>query len=72
MQKLYTYDNGITASVIDYGYGSDHGLYEIGLLDDRGAFITDTDLIPDGVIGWLTWGQVCALLRKIKALGGTQ
>ena len=67
----YVFPNGYGASVIDSGYGSDQGLFEVAVLKK----VTDNDYklcydtpITDDVIGWLTNEQVIELLEQIKEL----
>ena len=60
------FDNGYGASIINNGYGSDKGLYEVAVL--CGDEICYDTPITDDVLGWLTWCEVEETLDKIKKL----
>ena len=75
VQYEYTFPNGYGASVIkhSYSYGGKQGLWEIAPLDQDG------DFIGRGVFGWdddvqgyLTNGEVNAILEKLQDLEITQ
>jgi hypothetical protein len=66
-QTLYQFDNGYGASVVDHGYGSENGLYEIAVLGIDGN-IDYTTPITDDVLGWLTEDDVEKVLGDIAAL----
>lgn len=73
MQKLYSYRNGYGASVVQNGmsYGGREGKFELAVIkfDSTGQWdLCYTTPITSDVIGWLTWEEVEALLRKIEAL----
>lgn len=62
------FHNGYGVSIIDDGYGSGRGLYEIAILDaETGRLVYDTP-IADDVIGWLTERQVKEIIELIKNL----
>ena len=68
-QKIYRFKNGYGASVINYGYGAQAGLYELAVLDENDELVYDTPVTPDGdVLGWLTKAEVQATLSKISRL----
>lgn len=74
-QRLYRFENGYGASVIqaEYSYGGNDGLWELAVLKFEGVSNYDFKLcydtpITDDVIGYLTEEQVQALLIAIKAL----
>jgi hypothetical protein len=54
-------------SVIDDGYGSSKGLFEIAVFKDN-AFVTEQFIDCDGdqVKGWLTWEQVNDIIELVK------
>ena len=64
---IVKFKNGYSASIIDDGYGSHDGLYEVGVLDGDG-YLTYTTPITDDVIGWLTPVGVMEVLAQIEAL----
>lgn len=57
------FENGWTASVIDNGYGSQQGLFEVWAWND-GTGERDED-----VQGWLTQEQVDRFLAEVAARG---
>ena len=63
----HKFDNGYGASVITNGYGGEHGLFEVAVLDRRGRLTYDTP-ITDDVIGWLDPQGVVDVLAAIAAL----
>lgn len=70
----YKFDNGLTFSVIDDGYGRDVGLYEIAVWDTQSGDWMTRDIFPecgvgDGVIGWLTTEDVAEMMRIVKNYG---
>lgn len=73
VQARTEYPNGYGASVVrfDGSYGSESGLYELGVLKketDGKLHLTYETPITDDVIGWLAPERVTALLRAIAAL----
>lgn len=60
------FPNGYGASVIDTGYGSRDGLFELAVLAD-GKLCYTTPITSD-VLGWLTADDVDATLAAIEAL----
>lgn len=70
IQAYMEFPNGYAASVIQsmYSYGGYQGLYEIGLLDGSYSVDYTTDVLPDGVKGYLTQDAVTDYLVKIQAL----
>ncbi len=60
------FKNGYAASLIDTGYGSNSGLYEIAVIFDD-AVVYDTS-ITDDVLGFLTGEEVVLWLRRISEL----
>lgn len=64
-----SFDNGYQASIVigPYSYGGSEGLYEIGILDDKGELTYSTP-ITDDVIGHLTKEGVEEVLQKISEL----
>jgi len=74
-QRLYRFDNGFGASVVQgpYTYGGDAGLSELAVLRITGDDLDDWEitydtLITDDVIGWLDEEAVQATLGQIAAL----
>ena len=61
------FPNGYGASVIDDGYGSEDGLYELAVLDTEGHVTSETPVASD-VVGWLTQEDLLALLKQIADL----
>jgi hypothetical protein len=63
------FDNGYGASVVigPYTYGSEDGLYELGVLDKDGKLCYDTP-VTDDVVGYLTPDSVTQLLEQIQKL----
>lgn len=60
-RKVYDLGKGYSVSVIDYGYGSDEGLYEVAVLYK--GVVTSTPLIEcDDVRGWMSMEDVFAFL----------
>ena len=66
-QATVRFDNGYGASIIDDGYGSERGLYELAVLDEAGHICYDTE-ITDDVEGYLNAQDVTNLLERIEAL----
>jgi hypothetical protein len=69
-QVVVAFPNGYGASIVNYGYGSHHGLYEVAVV--RGT-LSGYDLcydtpITDDVLGTLTPEQVMETLHQIAAL----
>lgn len=62
-----TFANGFGASVIDDGYGSVEGLYELAVLGQDERITYDTP-ITDDVVGYLSPEGVYEVLRQISAL----
>ncbi|HEJ2443633.1 hypothetical protein [Burkholderia multivorans] len=74
-QKLYRFENGFGASVVQhaYSYGRDAGQWELAVIRFDGD---EWDLeygteITDDVIGRLDWDEVEDLLSRISALQTT-
>lgn len=73
IQRLYQFDNGYGASVIQHSgsYGYDQGLWELAVIKWTGegefVLVYDTGLAED-VIGHLTEEEVEDWLTKINAL----
>ncbi|MFG2676949.1 hypothetical protein [Streptomyces sp. NPDC048445] len=61
------FPNGYGASVIDDGYGSEEGLYELAVLDTAGHVTSETSIAND-VVGWLTRDDLLAMLQQIADL----
>ena len=62
-------------SIIDDGYGSDKGLYEIGVFKAHDGVATDMTELPgvtdgDSVKGWLTESDVDAIIKKMYSITG--
>ena len=64
-----SFENGYGASIVQgpWSYGGTDGLYEIGILDDKGELTYSTP-IADDVIGYLTKEGVEKLLQQISEL----
>lgn len=78
-QKLYRFDNGYGASVVQYShlgahsYGGDEGLWELAVAKFHGPCDNDWEItydtaITDDVLGWLTDADVEAKLAEIRGL----
>lgn len=75
VQKIYRFENNYGASVVrhDMSYGSEDGLWEIGVIkfdskeNDIWQLCYDTSVTND-VLGWLSDVQVEETLKKIKEL----
>ena len=68
-QRIYKFKNGYGASVINYGYGAQAGLYELAVFDENQNLIYDTPITPDrDVLGWLTKAEVETTLSRISKL----
>jgi hypothetical protein len=63
---LVSFPNGFAGSVIDYGYGSDQGLFEVAVMY-RGHLCYSTPITSD-VLGHLSPSSVTAVLEQIAAL----
>ncbi|MDP9651918.1 hypothetical protein [Paraburkholderia caledonica] len=71
-QKLYRFDNGFGASVVQhsFSYGSEYGQWELAVIkfeDDDWHLTYDTE-VTDDVIGRLDWPEVESYLDQIEAL----
>ena len=66
-QILHKFDNGYGASVIDHGYGSEDGLFEIAVIGPDGRIDCTTPITND-VLGYLTADDVLEVLADIEAL----
>lgn len=74
VQKVYKFENGFGASVVQhqYSYGSDRGQWELGVIKFTGSadewhLNYDTDITSD-VLGYLEWSEVESYLEQIQAL----
>ncbi|PRG67848.1 hypothetical protein C6T69_04615, partial [Burkholderia multivorans] len=72
VQKLYRFENGFGASVVqhEFSYGGDTGQWELAVIrfdGDEWYLEYGTD-ITDDVIGRLDWDEVESLLSQISAL----
>ena len=73
-QIIFKFDNGLGASVVrhDFSYGSDSGLFEVGVINFSSANRSETKhlfALADGdVVGNLTPAEVQDLLIRIKGL----
>lgn len=63
------FENGYGASIVQgrWSYGGPEGLFEIGVLDDKGQ-LTYATPITDDVIGYLTTEGVEEVLQQISEL----
>lgn len=68
IQQLWLFPNGWGASVITNGYGKHQGLLELAVTDSESAIDYTTELLPNGIQGWLTEEQVQELLQQIYDL----
>ena len=68
-RKVYTFANGYGASVVSnsYSYGGKDGLFEVAVLDSDGEICYGTSVTSD-VIGFLDFGSVADILKKIENL----
>ena len=60
------FTNGYGVSVVDHGYGSESGLFELAVTYD-GKLCYDTPITND-VLGWLTLTKVDKLMVRVAAL----
>jgi len=74
-QKIYKFDNGYGASVVQhsFSYGHEQGLWELAVIKFEGDGMDDWSLcystpITSDVIGHLTLEEVEEILKKIKKL----
>lgn len=69
-RRVFKAKNGFGASVIDYGYGAEEGLYEVAVLRFNGDdyAITYNTVITGDVVGYLTEEEVAELLKRISRL----
>ncbi|WP_422049751.1 hypothetical protein [Shimia sp.] len=65
-QARHDYTNGYGVSVIDDGYGSDAGLYEVAVMF-QGDLCYDTP-ITDDVLGHLTSDDVTDIMERVSKL----
>lgn len=71
MRYLEIFDNGYGVSIIDDGYGSSDGLYEVAVTDSGGSIVKDTPItadVCDDVIGGLDDIDIRIIAEQIKAL----
>ena len=68
-KKVFQFTNGFGASVIcnKHSYGGHKGLFEVAVLNRDGEISYDTPITTD-VVGWLTFGEVESLLKRIENL----
>lgn len=66
-QWKFKFANGYGASVINDGYGRDHGLFELAVIGPDGRLNYETP-IADDVLGYLRASDVADVLDKIEAL----
>lgn len=71
-QKVYRFDNGFGASVVQhqYSYGGNRGLWELAVIEfggDNWDITYDTDITND-VLGYLEWCEVESCLDRIAGL----
>jgi len=64
-------------SIIDDGYGSDQGLYEIGVFAATDGVASGLTVLPgitdgDSVKGYLTEADIDAIILKLYAITGTE
>jgi hypothetical protein len=69
----YRFPNGYGASVIQHGYGSEEGYYEIAVLkyhsnSNESSTIDYTTPITDNVIGWVHADDIDKHLSEIESL----
>ena len=69
VQAIVNFRNGFEVSIVKHGgsYGSDEGLYEIGVFDASGSMCDPLDW-GDDVKGWLTPELVEKELKSIEAI----
>ena len=71
-QKVYRFDNGFGASVVQhsFSYGGDCGQWELAVItfEADGWRLNYETEITDDVIGRLEWHEVIGLLDQIAAL----
>lgn len=67
-QQLWLFPNGWGASVITNGYGKNQGLLELAVIDSTFTIDYTTELLPNGIQGWLTEEQVQELLQQVYDL----
>jgi len=75
VQKIYRFDNGYGASVVQtpFSYGGSDGLWEIAVLMFNAPSKDDYELtydtpITNDVLGYLTQNQVSETLQAIRGL----
>ena len=72
IQKVYKFENGFGASVVqhDYSYGSSEGKWELAVLEFEGddwVLTYDTPITSD-VLGYLDEEEIELILKEIQAL----
>lgn len=70
VNEEYTFANGYGISVIRHfgSYGFKAGLFEIAFIDQDGNITAHPEILPKGVEGWLSVGDVLTYAQKIAAL----
>ena len=59
--------NGYTVSVIDHGYGSERGLFEVAAWKTvSGEWTLDREPFSGDVIGWLPQDEVANVIKQIE------
>jgi len=76
-QRLYRFDNGYGASVIQgpFSYGHEAGLWELAVIkwdSDKDFELTYDTTVTSDVIGHLDEDEIQETLVKIQALGGDE
>lgn len=66
MQWKFQFDNGWGASVINDGYGSEQGLFELAVISKEGGLSYTHPVSQGDVRGHLTKSEVKSLLKEIK------
>lgn len=65
-QAVMQFVNGYGVSVIDFGYGSDRGLYEIAVL--AGDSLCYDTPVTDDVIGYCTPAMIDEIMIQVQQL----
>ena len=69
IQYIAEYKNGYQASILNYGFGGEHNLYEVAVLVD-GEICYDTPVTED-VLGYVSEEEVvkiCSRIRNLKTI----
>lgn len=67
-QIKFTFPNGFTLRVINDGYGSSDGMFEIAIFDQNGDWHTIPEMEGDTVLGYLTAADVRGIAWRVRSM----